>query len=34
MTGSEPFRLRLHHFIVAAIAVVAAVALVLNYYLW
>ena len=34
MNQLQAFKLRVHHVAVAAIAVVVAVALVLNYYLW
>jgi len=33
-SGSFPYRLRWHHFVVALVAVAAAVALLLNYNLW
>lgn len=31
---SETARLRFHHIVVAVVAIVVAIALVLNYYLW
>jgi hypothetical protein len=35
MSEAGPFgRLRTHHVVVAAVALVVAVAMVLNYYLW
>ena len=30
----QSFRLRLHHVFIAAVAILVAAALVLNYYLW
>lgn len=33
-TPAMPPRLRLHHILISIMAIVAAVALVLNYYLW
>jgi hypothetical protein len=34
LTEPQSFQLRLHHVAVAIVAVAAAVALILNYYLW
>jgi hypothetical protein len=34
MNQSTPVRMRIHHIVIAVVAVVVAVALVLNYYLW
>jgi hypothetical protein len=32
--AAPSFRLRLHHFVAAIVAIVVAVALMANYYLW
>jgi hypothetical protein len=32
--GTPPARYRLQHFVIAVVAILVAIALVLNYYLW